>query len=1375
MPTPPVVRPFAAALLGLAFPLLSPGITHDFQVGYAAGSSLNGQPASGTTWTRFTSNSSGDQSLLIAGADLPKGQHLHAVNAGASGGFRYAVSADDLVPGGGYSFSAASALVRYHFNLAFDSVHSTANANAIGLVRIGDTTNATLYLELVADGRLRYSTYDSGTAAIQQLYVKNAAGNAFYATAGTTYRVQGVLDYATDRLTLVVNDVPQPAYATGDGWTMGFRNPAATDNDWIVNTLNVGTAYYQPWTLDDLNLTARPTTANAVNVAGSGWIDVTQAPYYADNTGATDATNAIQAAISDNVMVANSPRTLYFPNGTYKITSTLEWRDNSDLNAAYLTLQGQSRDGVILQVPDNTPYFQQEVYPDPNPPPSGWIPYDIYPAVIFVRSLHNPAWYGTDPNSYTYQVTEARGEGHRAFHNNIRNLTIDVGDGNTHAIGIDYHASNQGVLENVRLVAGSNSGLTGLRLDRANVGPGLVKNVTIEGFATGINSRSQYVTTLEHITLSGQSTAGISNTSAVLAIRGLRSTNSVPAIFQNGAEGLVCLLDSELMGGSATDYGIDLASGFLYARNVLAGGYAGALIQGSTPTGGAYLGEYSSAGVGSVSPSLAGAIRLPVEETPIYYDSNTANWALVTAYGANPHDTTDDTAAIQSALDSGKSTIFFPAPTGSGGSYRVTGTLTVPATVRHIDGNWADIRAVAGSTFAARDGTAPLFEVAAAATHPLIIERFTLRGEGFDLYAPGILHTSPRDLAIKHGILPWFRNGPGAGRLFLEDISNHEDGETYRIDYPQQVWARQLNPEQYQHTKLLNNGGRVWVLGFKNERPSTLFKTVGYGQTEVYGAINYQNHELPDDVPIIASNNGSQSLVFATHLSPNNRLYKTLLQETRHGTTNTLLTSQAPARGALANSTAYSLFSGAPTTDWNPTAKPVVRVDPPATGINEGSTGEFTVTRTGGDLGSALTVNFTVSGSATAGSDYSPLGTSVTIPANSRSAAVPLTTLNAGGDEVTETVVLTLDPSGDYLIGHPGAAAANLWDPVAATKAGTLPSTERILWLRADGRVLRDAQDRVTFWRDETTQGNHAYNRESDRAPLWTANSISGRPALRFQERQLFLPKTESFQSGSAYPERSLLIALQTGIDVASRQSIYEEGGNGRGFGVYLKDGYIYAGAWHAGNWELFMSAPAESNRRYLVELYYKEASDLVEFYLNGDYIDSLGGITTAMTAHNDQSTLGGAFSSALYADLNEPRKLGGYYFKGRLHEIVVHNATLNNKLRDKARKYFLPKYITGAPSQEVPQITVSEPDFSPKFYSASAGLTLNFSASVTTQSGGSVSVQWVQLTGDAITWGTPTATSTTATFPGAGVYRFKFIADDGDLANEAVRTVVIE
>ena len=81
-------------------------------------------------------------------------------------------------------------------------------------------------------------------------------------------------------------------------------------------------------------------------------VDVTQAPYYADNSGATDATTAIQAAINDISTIGGG--VVYLPAGTYRI------RPPSGSDCA-LRIQ---RSGVVLRGagPDRTFLFNDETY-----------------------------------------------------------------------------------------------------------------------------------------------------------------------------------------------------------------------------------------------------------------------------------------------------------------------------------------------------------------------------------------------------------------------------------------------------------------------------------------------------------------------------------------------------------------------------------------------------------------------------------------------------------------------------------------------------------------------------------------------------------------------------------------------------------------------------------------------------------------------------------------------------------------------------------------------------------------------------------------------------------------------------------------------------
>ncbi len=89
--------------------------------------------------------------------------------------------------------------------------------------------------------------------------------------------------------------------------------------------------------------------------------------------------------------------------------------------------------------------------------------------------------------------------------------------------------------------------------------------------------------------------------------------------------------------------------------------------------------------------------------------------------------------------------------------------------------------------------------------------------------------------------------------------------------------------------------------------------------------------------------------------------------------------------------------------------------------------GTFTFTRTG-STAAALTVNFTVGGTATSGTDYTALGTSVTIPAGQASATKTVTVIDDTNNESTETVIVTLASNAAYSIGSPSSDTVNIAD-----------------------------------------------------------------------------------------------------------------------------------------------------------------------------------------------------------------------------------------------------------------------------------------------------------------------------------------------------------
>jgi hypothetical protein len=102
----------------------------------------------------------------------------------------------------------------------------------------------------------------------------------------------------------------------------------------------------------------------------------------------------------------------------------------------------------------------------------------------------------------------------------------------------------------------------------------------------------------------------------------------------------------------------------------------------------------------------------------------------------------------------------------------------------------------------------------------------------------------------------------------------------------------------------------------------------------------------------------------------------------------------------------------------------ITATDPNAT---EGAdNGQIRITRTGGCTANALSVFFTISGTATNGSDYKRVRSPSTIPATRPAVNIAIKPIDDTISEPDETVILTLSPNAGYTIGSPSTATVTI-------------------------------------------------------------------------------------------------------------------------------------------------------------------------------------------------------------------------------------------------------------------------------------------------------------------------------------------------------------
>jgi len=567
---------------------------------------------------------------------------------------------------------------------------------------------------------------------------------------------------------------------------------------------------------------------------------VTAAPYGARGDGRSDDTEAVQRAINDH---AGTGRLIYFPAGRYLVTHTItwpkQWQGRENWGRTYL--RGESVDTTSIVLRDG-------VFPDGSDPH----------AVMWCGGFGSADW----------------------FHNYVEQLTFDVGKGNPGAVALQFYSNNSGAVRDCRFVAAEGSGHTGLDLGHRDMnGPLLVRNCEVLGFDCGVScAHAVNGQIFEHLRLSGQRTVGFRNQGQHLAIRGLKSRNSVPAVMSYGALVIDSANLTGIAGADASPAVVNYNGGRIYLRDVKTHGYKRALADMETPDAAAAwriegedkagslgpdVADYSSNKPNSPFPSPASSLRLLVKETPDLPWDDPATWADVDRYGADPGGEKDSASAIQSAIDSGATTVFLP------GSYRISTPVVIRGKVRRIIGTGGLISygkdGHEGRDFILADGDSP----------KVLIEHFAAIHGGIEIDTRRtVIFRSVADCDLK------MTASAEGGEIFAEDFVTH-----HLHLRKQRMWARQLNVEN-EGTHILNDGGDLWVLGYKTERGGTLVHTRGGGRSEIMGGFSYTT--TAGGLAPMFVNESSSVWAWFGEVCFNGDPFTTLVRETREGETRTI-------------------------------------------------------------------------------------------------------------------------------------------------------------------------------------------------------------------------------------------------------------------------------------------------------------------------------------------------------------------------------------------------------------------------------------------------------------------------------------------------------
>lgn len=603
----------------------------------------------------------------------------------------------------------------------------------------------------------------------------------------------------------------------------------------------------------------------------------------------SDCTAALNALLKQ---YGSDQRIVYLADGIYQVSDTLVLG-----RRMFVSLVGESRDGVVIRLKDRCPGFQDAAAPR------------------------------TVLQGSTLVAT--------AFSVNFVNLTVDTGSGNPGAIGMFFGANNQGSLRNCSIRSGDGTGAVGLDLRDAGVGPLLVQDVAVRGFDTGI-AVAKCSRTMERVALEGQRGVGMEVEGGLLFLREIayrgtgpflrmaeepRRLRGVAAERTAGRNGLVStvVLDRARLEGlpGAAAHPAFATPQVLWMRDAEVRGFAAVAGPGLGPVPSPPLGrveEWCSHPVATLFGTPARSLRLAAPDPPgIPWEADLARWASPERFRQEA-DGDDDAPAIQRAIDSGATTVYLPyrqVPSRNGKYqvrrfWRLKSTVELRGQVRRLLG--------CGATCTTAGEDMPSLLIGDQGPRAVAVQ--DLRGNFGDKLV--VRCRAPGRTVVLRQLAACTVDQEG-GELHLQDVVAAKvrcaRGST---------WARQLNVERGQ-PKMRNEGGLLWVLGFKSEQAGAVLDTHGGGDSELLGAFFFGG---PGNVPMIRNDHAS---VFAAGIaeqvsaSHHARGFLTLVREDQDGASrviNHLAAHGAVSRGVGSVLPAYAGRAGATAATPRPFLEP---------------------------------------------------------------------------------------------------------------------------------------------------------------------------------------------------------------------------------------------------------------------------------------------------------------------------------------------------------------------------------------------------------------------------------------------------------------------
>ncbi len=225
---------------------------------------------------------------------------------------------------------------------------------------------------------------------------------------------------------------------------------------------------------------------------------------------------------------------------------------------------------------------------------------------------------------------------------------------------------------------------------------------------------------------------------------------------------------------------------------------------------------------------------------------------------------------------------------------------------------------------------------------------------------------------------------------------------------------------------------------------------------------------------------------------------------------------------------------------------------------------------------------------------------------------------------------------------------------------GLLPAEEdkQLLYLKFDERSGNFVNDSSVHKTNGTISG-----------ATWINDKYGWGLQFDGEDDYVDIVDTEGINLGGPWTDRTTSVWFKTSDDITSTQIIYEEGGNERGFNIYIEGGKLWIGGYNErgvveSDWQgTWFSTSISQNCWYhavlkLEDAEYQEKSDKFMAYLNGERF----GIGSGARVYQHPGDIGiGRMDGGGILNYVENAVDSGFYFNGTISEVRMFDDSLSD------------------------------------------------------------------------------------------------------------------